>query len=235
MARMQGGSVKLALALGAAAVFAGTGAAATIPRAEHTSAGTKAARASLLRVGDFGSGWLADAAPGTSPGLNFSCQGYTPKQGDIIEIGTATSPTYKAPSPGTSASIGPFVMQKTSVYESENAARTLWRRTIKQGLVACVAHSLDGLAARGVTVNITAREPLAFGRAGDRSAGYRVVATLTTTKQRLKTYFDVLLVGGGNAITELTVSSFLKPPPLKWESALAKIAARRLGASGNVA
>lgn len=221
MARM-----KLALVVTAAAICVATAAAATgPPRARHTAAGTKLAQSSLLRVGDFGNTWT-QSPNAASPGLDLSCPGYTPKQGDLIEIGTATSPNFKG------GNVGPFVLQKTSVYATPQTAATLWQRSVKPGLVECVAQSLEALKSKGVGVTISSRETVPLGAVGDRSASYRVVATLTTKQQRLQTYFDVLLLGSGKTITEVTVSQFQKPPPLKWEIALAKIAARRIGSGG---
>ena len=55
------------------------------------------------------------------------------------------------------------------------------------------------------------------------TTAYRVVATLTSPKQKLKTYFDVMLVGSGSTLSEITVSSFVSAVPLKFEQALAKI------------
>jgi hypothetical protein len=214
--------MKLPFVVAVAAVCAGTAAAA--PRPAHTSEGTKLAQSALLKVGDFGSGWTADPATGPSTGLNFSCPGFAPRQGDIVEIGAATSPKFNG------STVGPFVVQKTSVYATPKAASTLWNRGVKPKLIDCVAQSLDALKSRGVGVSINSQERLSLGRViGDRSAAYRVVATLTG-KQRFKTYFDVVLVGKGRVITELTISTFQKAAPLKWEVALATIAARRLHA-----
>jgi hypothetical protein len=221
--------MKLALVATVAAICVASAAAATgPPRVRHTADGTKRAQASLLRVGDFGAGWR-QTANGASPGLDLSCPGYTPKQGDLVEVGTAASPNFSG------SAIGPFVFQKTSVYATPKAAATLWERSVKPALVECVAQSLEALESRGVSVAISTRETLPIGAVGDRSAGYRVVATLTTKARKLETYFDVLLLGSGQTITEVTVSQFQKPPPLKWEIALAKIAARRIGAGGPAA
>jgi hypothetical protein len=220
--------VRFALVLLAAAVCVGTAVATPGPRAEHTSAGTKTAQSSLLRVGDFGSGWTAAASTGSPRSLNFSCTGFGPKQNDVVEIGTAHSPQFKA------SQIGPFVVQRTSVYENAAAVRTLWQRFAKPKLIDCVAQSLEALRSQGVGVSITASNRIDLGTIGDRTIGYRLVATLTT-QQRLKTYYDMIWIGGGRAITQLTVSQFQKPPPLKWEIALAKAAARRLGIAGPAA
>jgi hypothetical protein len=223
MARM-----KLALVLTAAAICAGSAAAGVPPRAAHTSDGTKLAQASLLRIGDFGSGW-SESPAGVSSGLNLSCKGYAPKQGDLVETGAATSPNFKG------STIGPFVIQKTSAYETPETVAKLWQRAVKARLSTCVAQSLQALTSRGIGVAITATTTVPIGTPAERTASYRVVATLTTKKQHLQTYFDVLLLASGRTITELTISQFQKPPPLKWEIKLAKVAARRIGSGGPAA
>jgi hypothetical protein len=213
----------------AAAVTAGTAGAASGPRVSHTAEGTKLAQSSLLRLGDLGTGWTSEKTSGPSDGLNFSCAGFTPRQQDLVEIGTATSPNFKG------SEIGPFLVQKTSVYEDAQTVDNLWRRAVKPLLVECVAQSLGGLRDRGVQVTINSKDALQLGAMAEHSAAYRVVATLTTSKQRLKTYFDVVLLASRRAITQLTISQFQKAPPLKWEQALSKLAARRLGAGGTAA
>jgi len=220
--------MRIALVVAAALLCAATAAATPGPVIQHTSAGTQLAQSSLLRVGDFGSGWTSSAAAGAARGLNFSCSGFGPKQNDVVEIGTADSPQFKG------GAIGPFVNQRTSVYESSKAARTLWGRAIKPKIADCVAQSLNALRSRGVTVSITASNTIPLGAIGDGAAGYRIVATLSG-KSRIKTYYDMIFLNGGRTITQLTISQFQKPVPLKWEVALAKIAARRLGAGGPVA
>ncbi len=224
MARM-----KLALVVTAAAICTATAVAASAPpRAEHTSDGTNRAQASLLRLADFGKGWT-ETASGKATGLNLSCSAFLPKQNDLVEIGAASSSNFKA------SAVGPYVFQQTSVYETPKTAATLWQRTVKPRLVECVAQSLQALTSRGVSVSITSRTTIPLGTLADRSATYRVIATLATKKQRLKTYFDVVLLASKQTITELTISQFQKPPPLKFELALAKIAARRIGAGGPAA
>jgi len=220
-------AMKLALVLTIAAVCTAAAAAATSPKVEHTAAGTKAAQASLLRIGDFGSGWTSSSATG-SAGLNFACPGFTPKQNDVVEIGTATSPTFKA------STIGPIVAQRTSVYANIASTAKLWRRAVKPKLIDCVAQSLEALRGRGVSVAITSQDRISLGSIGDGVVGYRVVATLSG-RSRLKTFYDVIVVRGGSSITQLTISQFQKAVPLKSEIALAKTAARRMGAGGPVA
>src|SRR5262245_22670254 len=185
-------AMKLALVVTAAVVCVSAAAAATTPKVAHTAAGTRLAQASLLRIGDFGSGWTSDAATGRSTGLSFACTGFTPKQNDVTEIGTAGSPSFKA------SAVGPIVVQRTSVYANARQAEKLWRRAVKPKLVDCAVQSLQALSSRGVTVSITETGRIAIPALGDGVAGYRVVATLTG-KSRLKTFFDVIVIRGGRS------------------------------------
>jgi len=220
--------MKVALVVTAAVLWVSAAAAATSPKVAHTAEGTTLAQDSLLRIGDFGSGWTSAAATGGSTGLSFACSGFTPKQNDVTEIGSASSPSFKA------SVVGPIVVQRTSVYASAKEAEKLWRRAVKPKLVDCAVQSLQALGSRGVTVSITGTSRVALPALGDGVAGYRVVATLTS-RSRLKTFYDVIVVRGGRSITQITISQFQKPVPLKVETALAKVAARRMGAGGNVA
>jgi len=220
--------MKVALVVTAAVLWVSAAAAATSPKVAHTAEGTTLAQESLLRIGDFGSGWTSAAATGGSTGLSFACSGFTPKQNDVTEIGSASSPSFKA------SVVGPIVVQRTSVYASAKEAEKLWRRAVKPKLVDCAVQSLQALGSRGVTVSITGTSRVALPALGDGVAGYRVVATLTS-RSRLKTFYDVIVVRGGRSITQITISQFQKPVPLKVETALAKVAARRMGAGGNVA
>jgi hypothetical protein len=221
--------MRLACALLAAGSLAATASAASGPRVAHTSDGTRLAQATLLVLRDLGTDWTATASKGKPTGINLSCTGFNPRQSDLREIGAAMSASFKG------SDVGPFVGQTTSVYATAQAVRTLWQRAVKPGLVACVAQSLQALEARGVSVTITAKLTPKIGALADRSASYRVVATLVTPKQHLKTYFDVILLASRRTITEVTISSFQKPPPLAWEQSLARLAARRIGAGGPAA
>src|SRR5262245_42821721 len=147
-------SMRLLAAVSAAAVMVGTASAASGPQASHTAEGTKLAQASLLRASDLGTGWTSEKASGPSGGLNFSCRGFSPRQQDLVEIGTATSPNFKG------SEIGPFVVQKTSVYEDARTMDVLWRRAVKPRLLECVAQSLEGLRDRGVQVTINSKDAL---------------------------------------------------------------------------
>jgi hypothetical protein len=187
------------------------------PVAHHTSPGTTAARASLLTAADFGKGW--SAAKAAQRGILLSCPGHAPSAKGIVETGVAASPTFSA------AQTGPFVQQNTSVYATAAQASTWWSRAVTPSLSTCVADDLAALAARGVKVKLDSAGKLAVTTTAAHTAGYRVVATANGKKL----YLDVIVIGSGATITDITISSFIAPVPAKTEQALAKVVARKLG------
>jgi hypothetical protein len=213
--------MKLPAVLVAAAVLAGPAAAAA-PSAQHTAAGTAAAKGSLLTLSDLGKGWKAGAT-GT-PGLHLSCNGWAPSGKGVVETGAAGSPSFSA------TQVGPFLSQTTSVYGSSKQASAYWTRAVQPGLVACVVQTVAALQAQGIHVKVLSKGPLPLTKASNLTAGYRVVASLTSPgKTARKLYFDVVLVGRGNTLSELSMTSFVAPVPAKVEAALAKLVASRIG------
>lgn len=216
--------VQALLAAAVAGVLVGA-ATASAPAAKHTAAGTSGAKASLLTLKDLGTGWQA-GQPGT-PGLHLSCKGWSPSGGGIVETGAAGTPSFAG------GQLGPFLSQTTSVYESAQEASAYWKHAVQPGLITCVTQTVQAIEAQGqgVKVTITKQGALAVPKtAAPLVAGYRVVANLTSkTAGTHPLYFDVLLLGKGKTLTEITLSSFVSPIPAKVESALAALVAHRLG------
>jgi len=213
--------MRLVVVLAAAAVLAGPAAAAA-PSAEHTAAGTAAAKASLLTKSDLGRYWTAGAT-GT-PGLRLSCKGWAPSGAGIVETGAAGSPSY------SSSNVGPWVAQTTSVYGSTKQASTYWARAARPGLLACVLETVKAVESQGIKVTVLSKGNLPVDKATSLTAAYRVVANLTAPgKTPRKLYFDVVLLGRGNTLSELSMTSFVAPVPAKVENALAKLVASRIG------
>jgi hypothetical protein len=202
-----------------------SGAAAAGPTIELTAAGNASAKASLMQLADLGKGWASKAAP--NGGLEVSCKGFQPSMAGIVETGAASSPAF------SDSSVGPFLSQTTSVYGSASQAGAVWSRAIQPGLIACIALSVDAIAAtgQGVKVKITSKGPLTIEKPTPLLSAYRVIATLTSSKVRYKRtlYFDVVVVGKASTVTELTFSSLQAPVPAAVESALAALVARRIG------
>ena len=186
------------------------------PAAKHRASGTAAAQASLLTLADLGKGWTSKA--GTTSGIQVRCSGYQPSGKGIVETGVASTPTYAA------STAGPFVVQETSEYATAAQASAYWKKAVTAGLVACAKQSLSGLASQGIKLKVVSAGPLAIAKVEPMTAGYRVVATLSSaTQKNLKTYLDWIFVGHGAGVTQIVVSSF-QPLPVKYERALAVLA-----------
>lgn len=205
----------------AAAALVGSAAAAG-PSQHRTAAGNARAKASLLTAASLGKGWTASKP--ASGGLQLSCSGWAPSGSGIVETGGASLPSL--------SQSGVIIGQMTSVYASARQADTLWRRAVKPGLVRCVREALEAVSSvpnEKITVKILSQGPLTITKVGPYTAAYRVVADLTSTQRKLKTYFDVILVGRAATLSEITVSSFVDPVPAEVEYAFAKIVYRKIG------
>lgn len=196
--------------------------AAVTPAMKHTTADMTTAKASLVKVADFGKGWTGQASPQT--GVMLSCSGHSVSGAGIVETGAASSPNISSNVPGT------FVSQNTSVYATSAEATTYWQRAVTPGLVTCVAQTLEALRSRGINVTITSQGKLRLSTALAHAAAYRVVATVG--KNKLTYYLDVIVLGEGRAITSLTITSIQAPTSAKVENALASIITSRLNGPG---
>lgn len=212
--------MKAGVALLLAGAFAATALAAA-PAARHTRAGTTAAEKPLLTLKDLGKGWQAGSSG--PPGLKLECPGWHPNGSGIVETGAGGTPAFAA------SSVGPFVSQTASTYATAKQAAAYWQRAVKPGLVTCVTQTVQSIGARGVKVKITHQGALSVGKAAPETAAFRVVATLAASAKRSQTlYFDVILLGSGKTLTEITLSSFVSPVPARVENALATLVAHRL-------
>jgi hypothetical protein len=216
----------LAAFLLAAVVTAGAASAAG-PAVKQTTAGTAAAKSSLLTLHDLGTGWTQTAT--RASGLDVTCSGHEPSGQGIVQTGLASSPTFAA------GKVGPFIVQVTSVYATGAEASAYWRRAVTASLVDCARQSLQTITARGIRVKVLSQGVLPLTKVAPLTAAYRVVATLTSAAQKnLKTYVDWILVGHGKAVTEIMISSF-EVVPADFEHALALIADKRMSGHGSTA
>jgi hypothetical protein len=190
------------------------------PAMHHTSADTKTAQASLLKTTDLGTGWTGKASP--QGGATFGCSGFNPSGAGIVETGVATSDSF------TYGTLGPFILQKTSVYANPAEANTYWKRAVTPQLVSCVAQVFEAVAARGVKVSITKQGTLPFATSLSHTAAYRVVGLLGPHKY--VNYVDVIVLGKGRTLTAIEITSFKSPAPTDFEQGLARIVINRLSA-----
>lgn len=180
-----------------------------------------AARHELLRRSDLGRGWTSTPAPKAVPGL--TCPAFTPALSGVVQTGAAISPTFQA------TSTGPFASQTAYMYANASEAQTVWREVARPHLLTCVAASLVR-SARGAHFAVTSKRVLTLPGLPVHAIGYRVAGTASVPNQTVNVYLDVLLLGAGTTVTELSVSRFLQPPSRGFELRLARIVAGRVAA-----
>jgi hypothetical protein len=216
-----GGIIRTCVAtVGLATVLASTasGAGAT----HSTPAGTAVAQQALLRHADLGRGWTGMPAPEKVPGL--TCSGFSPPLTGAVQTGAAISPTFQQ------GSTGPFASQTAYSYATGAEAGAVWNALAQPHLLRCVAQSLAGGSTGGVHFAVTGKHLLTPPNVSVRAAGYRVTGTATVPYQTVNVYLDVLLLGGGDTVTELSISSFFEPPSRALERRLARTVAGRIAA-----
>jgi hypothetical protein len=216
--RLTGRIVVVAGVLGA--LLAGTAAGAVAP--QRTPAGNALARGLLLRRGDFGRGWTSTPAPKRVPGL--TCPGFSPALSGVVQTGAAISPTFQA------GSTGPFVSQSAYAYASASEEESVWRALARPHLLTCVAASLVRSTRGSVHFSVRSKRVETLPRLPVHAVGYRVTGTASVPNQTVNVYLDVILLGGGTTVTELSVSSFLAPVGRAFELRLARTVAGRVSA-----
>ena len=187
------------------------------PSMHLTKADTSLARASLVKLSDFGTGWTGTAAANQN-GVALQCPGFLPSGAGIVVTGTADSDSFAL------GKTGPFISQATSVYKTAGEARTYWQRAVTKGLLGCVVKNLDTLSSKGVKISITSQTMSPFKSTASRAAVYRIVAKANA----LKLYFDVIVLGTGRSISTIVGSRFQAALPASFEQGLATIVAARL-------
>jgi hypothetical protein len=201
--------------------LAGFGAPAAALTRHHTTADHGLAAEALLRRSDFGSGWSTSPRPKSVPTL--TCPRFNPATGGVVESGAAASPVLQ---PGSS---GPFVSQTAYVYATGAQQAGFWHTVVRPRLIRCVEDSLSHGSADGVHFTVTGRRPLPLPRlAGARVEGYRVSGTANTTDQSIDVYLDLIVLGKGRTITDLSLSSFQQPASRRLELRLARAVLARV-------
>lgn len=187
---------------------------------KHVPAGMAAARHALLDRGALGAGWTASAAPATSAAL--TCPTHEPALTGIVETGAASSAGFRA------SATGPFLAQSAWAYETAAQGAAYWSRVTGPGVVNCLVDAVQKGTTQSVAFSVLGRSRIPLPAIAPHATGYRVTATATSAGQVARIYFDLVLLGRGATITELTLARFVEPPAPAQELAIARLAARRL-------
>ena len=170
----------------AAALALAAPAAARNPRLEQLAlrpADMHTAKSALLRAGDLGSGWLAqaskadDSAPPDCPGQDYS---------KFTITGQAQSQFTK---------LGASVLSRVEVYEDTRQARADFAVDERPGTAACEGEAIRREVAKGAAglkVSLVSARQLPGPKVGQRSLAFRIVLDLRGSGKDLKVYVDLI-------------------------------------------
>jgi len=185
------------------------------------------ARALLITRGDLGPGWTV-SAPAPRPVPAVACARLH------LELSRSAARPLRAASPTfAAASDGPFVGQTAYLYATGADERQVWRGVARPALLECLAQSFVHGGGAGVRFSVVSERKRAAPRLAVKAASYALRATAMRGTQSASVYLDVLLLGEGAGLTELSFSSASEPPPAALELRLARIVAGRLAARAN--
>jgi hypothetical protein len=189
---------------------------------KHTKADTAAAERVSLTLADVGAEWTSSPPSGAEPAL--TCASSHPDLTGVVETGAASSDSLQA---GT---LGPFVSESAWVYKTPAQAGQLWQRAVGPKLLACLAGSVTGGSTSQIRFAVKSKNVLRAPSANRRRAVYRVVATAATSGQSVTVYYDLVVVGGGRGVAEITFARVGAPTSPSTEATLASTVAHRLSA-----
>jgi hypothetical protein len=218
---------RVLLASSASALALAAASAATTPPPaglvqKHTKADTTAAQGASLTLGDLGLGWTTGATGGAEPAL--TCPSHHPNLTGIVETGAASSDTFQA------GSQGPFASSSAWVYKTPTQAGKLWQLVVGPKLLGCLASSVAAASTKDVKFTVRSKNVIHAPSDTKKRATYRVVATATTAGSSSTAYYDLVVVGAGRGVAELTFARIGAPMSASTEAKLAGAVARRLAA-----
>jgi hypothetical protein len=184
----------LAAAVSVALAAAAT-AAADRPTVRLTPAGQAAARAVILRRGDFGPapGW---SGVSTKPDLasSFPCTTYHPKQSDLVVTGGAANKWKNGLLE---------VDNEVEVLRTAAMVRLDWQRTVAAPqVVPCLRASLA--KDMGASAHLDSFGRIAFPQVATLSRAFRAVMSVTSGGTTIRVLVDVVVVGRGRTEINLT-------------------------------
>jgi hypothetical protein len=125
------------------------------------------------------------------------------------------------------------VSEISHTYATPSQRAAVWRAIARPGLRRCAADSLRRNGGHGVHFAVTGAHLLRLPSPLAPAAGYRISGTASLTLQTVNVYLDMLVLGRGQTIAAIFVSSFQQPPSRRLELRLAGAVARRMSGSGN--
>lgn len=176
------------------------GAAASSPpnreQVRYNPADQTAARAAILRRGDFGSGWTGGVRKPDPPSV-VNCPGYEPKQTDLVLTGAAEALFQHA---------GLILQSDAQVLKTRAMVAKDWKRSVTNPrALPCLRH----LFAKQLpsSSRLVSFRRIAFPRLTRYAAAYRMLIRVRAQGHSVLLLIDIVLVGRSRTELTLTVSA----------------------------
>jgi hypothetical protein len=144
-----------------------------------------AARATLLRAADLGTGWTGGMTKATRP-QGPDCAGFTAKQADLVVTGTADA-RYRSTIGGLQVESGIQVLKTPAMVARDFA------RTVRPEVIRCVGGEIERSAGAGA--KLVSMKRLPFPRVGSVSAAYRLTVAVPAQGQTVRMAIDIVAIG----------------------------------------
>jgi len=189
------------------------------PQKKITPAGQAHAKRASLVAADL-PGWKATPHEKSKDDADPRCSYYNPDQSDLVEIGDYDSPDF-------SRADGASIFVTTGVFRSVAMAKTAYARVAQPALARCLGEIFKK-GAGSTKVTVFSAKPVQAPSYGDRSAAYRVTASVAvnaTTHARI--YLDILVMNKGAVDIAAVALGVINPLPASLLQGIAtKLAAR---------
>jgi hypothetical protein len=164
---------------------------AEVPVSRFTASDQAAAKAAVVRLGDFaaGAGWKGGLEKNTKPFAGEDCPGlWEPKQADLVITGVARSDFRGA---------GAHLASGAQVYETARMAQLDWERTVAlPAALACMTK--QATAAQTPAFRLVSIRKVPFPRFGQRTLRIRTIVDYTPAGGRtVRMLTDDVLFGRG--------------------------------------
>jgi hypothetical protein len=191
------------------------------PRKALTSQGQAIARSIVLKKSDLSTGFVAHKSSGGPHPTGADCAAVS--ESDLTVTGDASSPDFSVDA------LGLAVGSSASVYKTMRDSDTAWRRAGTPAAVQCFADLVRLSAPKGAALRIVSAKRIRFPQVGSKAIAYRVVATMKLARgQKVRAYFDAVVLQRGPVQAALVVTALASPVSLEQERGLAAVLVDRM-------
>ena len=191
------------------------------PLQRHTAADTKRAKAIVLRLSDFATGWKLD--PPAKP--NPPCTAGPDESSFVQTAKVDPSFTYK----DGVTNVG----SEADIFRSAAEARQDWRASTSSLLGTCLLQSAGAGLGKKAQVRIASAKTLPTPAGAERSLHYRYVLSVGSTKPT-SLVIDALALGRGRVTVVLYALTVRAPLPAAVVKGLTGVLASRLNAGQGI-